>query len=824
MNNGVKEAINLSYDGNITIAEGRNRKETQWKNREMKWSELLERFSRTTYTSETLVEYRNSPKSEQDNIKDVGGFVGGFLKDGKRKSHTVMNRTVLTLDADYGSEGLWETIEMLFDFACCMYSTHKHCKDKPRLRLVIPLSRPVTPEEYEAVARKVAADIGIDYFDDTTYEPARLMYWPSTSSDGSYEFQYMDTQWLNPDEVLNRYENWKDTSMWPDSLKSRSERKNLADKQGSPREKSGVVGAFCRSYSIEEAIEKFLSEVYIATTEENRYTYVKGSTSGGLIIYEKGDFAFSHHGTDPAGGRLSNAFDLVRLHKFGGLDEAVEKDTPITKLPSYEAMINFCNEDEKVRLTVGEERLKIAKQEFGEFVEISEVGEVDTEWLKLLEADKRGVYKPTISNVVLILENDPYLKGKIALNEFSHRTMIRGNIPWKKLKNVTEGDPWKDSDDAALRHYIESVYEITAPNKIYDAVLIVEEKNKYHPIREYLKGLTWDGIPRVETILIDYLGAEDNSYTRDVTRKAIAAAVARVFVPGVKFDYMLVLVGKQGIGKSHLVGLLGQSWYSDSLNTVMGKEAYEQLQDAWLIEMAELSATKKAEAEAVKHFISKREDIYRVAYGKRVTKFPRQCVFFGTTNDNEFLKDKTGNRRYWPVVVGICKRKKNLWRDMVQAEINQIWAEALTIWNKGERLYLEAAAEKEAVKKQEQHTEESSKEGMIREYLDLCLPENWSELDIGARRRFIHGTEFGVPEEGKEKRTKVCAMEVWVELFQADPKQMTPVQAREINDILRKVEGFESYAKGTGKIRFGNLYGYQKAFVRKEEESNSGEK
>jgi putative DNA primase/helicase len=230
----------------------------------------------------------------------------------------------------------------------------------------------------------------------------------------------------------------------------------------------------------------------------------------------------------------------------------------------------------------------------------------------------------------------------------------------------------------------------------------------------------------VDSLLIDYLGAEDSLYTRTVTRKALTACTARVFVPGIKFYYMLVLVGKQGIGKSHIISLLGQSWYSDSLNTVQGKEAYEQLQDAWLIEMAELSAAKKAEAEAVEHFISKRDDIYRVSYGNPVTKFPRQCVFFGTTDDNEFLRDKTGNRRFWPVVAGLCKRKKNLWDHMDQAEIDQIW----------------------------------------------------------------------------------------VELFQGDPKLMTPAQAREINDSLRKLQGWEAYSSGSGKLKFGNTYGYQKAFVR----------
>ncbi|WP_195509889.1 virulence-associated E family protein [Clostridium tyrobutyricum] len=811
MNTEVNSKIKLKNDRVINIAVGRNRKELKWKNKQMKWSELLDRVSQTTRTAETYEEYKKLSKGEQDNVKDVGGFVGGTLKNGRRKSNSLLNRCLLTLDVDYGKEGLWDTIEMLFDFGCCIYTTHKHSKNKPRFRLIIPLSRSVNPEEYGAVSRMVAKDIGIDYFDDTTYEPSRLMYWPSTSQDGEFVFKYIDEKWLNPDEVLNKYEDWHDTSFWPESSRSIKKREKLADKQGNPREKGGIIGAFCRSYTVMDAVEKFLSDIYVPCADKNRYTYTKGSTSGGLVIYEDGDFAYSHHGTDPVSGKLCNAFDLVRLHKFGSLDEDVKEGTPVVKLPSYQAMMDFVRKDEKVKVTLGEERLNAVKEDF---TLINDLRDVDTEWLKLLEVDKRGFYKSTIGNIVLILENDPYLKEKIALNEFSHRTVIKGDLPWHKLKNIEEGETWKDSDDAALRYYIEKVYDITSPTKINDALLIVEEKNKYHPIRDYLEEIAWDGARRIETLFIDYLGAENNVYTRTVTRKAMVAAVARVFVPGIKFDYMLVLVGKQGIGKSHIISLLGQNWYSDSLNTVQGKEAYEQLQDAWLIEMAELSATKKAEAEAVKHFISKREDIYRVAYGKRVTKFPRQCVFFGTTNDNDFLRDKTGNRRYWPVVVGINKSNKNLWTDMTQNEIDQIWAEALKLWRNGEKLFLTPDLEKEAVKVQEQHTEESSKEGLIREYLDRLLPENWGDLDIGARRMFIHDTDFGKVKEGTVKRDRVCAMEIWVELFQADPKQMTPAQSREINDILRKIEGWQPYSKGSGKLKFGKNYGLQRAFIR----------
>lgn len=805
--------INLKYDGIITISEGRYRKETVWKGRELKWSELLDRLSKTIYTREKVEEYKNFPKTEQDAIKDVGGFVGGSLRDGVRKKGSVVSRSVITLDADFAEEGFWNNVNKNFNYACCIYSTHKHSKGKPRFRLVIPLKKQVTPEEYEAVARKVAFDIGIDYFDDTTFEPSRLMYWPSTSRDGSFEFKFKDSQWLEAEEVLRSYGNWKNRSLWPESSRVKKEIKRLSEKQGNPREKKGFLGTFCRTYDVPQAIEKFLSDKYIKAAEENRYTYVQGSTSGGLIIYENGDFAYSHHSTDPAGGRLCNAFDLVRLHKFAELDVDAQENTPVVKLPSYAAMLNFARGDEKVKITYGAERIKQVQEDFGGLPLLENM---NSDWIKLLETDMRGNFKPTRNNIRIIIENDPYLKDRIALNEFSHMTMIRGDLPWHKLENPQDGDVYSERDDATLREYIEKYYEINDPGRVNDAVMVTEERNKYHPIRDYISSITWDGTSRVESLLIDYLGAADSKYVRTVTRKSLAAAVARVFQPGVKFDYMLVMVGKQGIGKSHIVRLLGQSWFSDSFSTVQGKEAYEQLQNAWLIEVAELSATRKAEAEAVKHFISKCEDSYRVAYGRRVSKFPRQCVFFGTTNDQEFLRDKTGNRRFWPVVLGLNKAKKDLWEHMTKEEIDQIWAEAYVLWEQGEKLYLEREIEMEAQKVQEFHTEESLKEGIIKEYLERLLPENWSSMDIGARRNFIHSWELGEGEEGTVERDRVCAMEVWVELFQGDPKLLTPMQAREINDILRKLEGWEPYSKGTGKLKFGKLYGAQRAFIKKE--------
>ncbi|WP_443660130.1 VapE domain-containing protein [Clostridium algidicarnis] len=796
----------IKHDGQVALATGKSKKELHWKNKNMLWSDLVEKLSQTTRTPETYAEYKKMTKTEKDRIKDVGGFVGGTLKGGRRKAENVANRTMLTLDLDYVVGGIWSSIELLWDFSVAMYSTHTHASDNPRLRLVIPLSRPVLPDEYQAIARMVANDLGIDQFDDTTYEPSRLMYWPSTSSDGEYVFKVQDEKWLDPDDVLARYTfGWQDVSYWPESSRASAKITSSIKKQEDPLEKKGVIGAFCRTYSISEAIEEFLSDVYVPGADETRYTYAEGSTTGGVIVYDN-KFSYSHHGTDPTSGMTVNAFDLVRIHKFGDLDDDAKEDTPANRIPSFTRMSEFASSDNKVKQTLGKERMEKAQEDF-DIVE--DIEEVDAEWVNELTYTDGGKVKNTISNFLLIIENEPLLKGKIAFNEFSNRAVVIGQLPWRNKDNKSD---WNDTDDSGLREFIEKYYSISSTAKCADALALSFEKHSYHPIRDYLNTLLWDSKERLNTLFIDYLGAEDNSYVRTVTRKIIVAAVARVFVPGIKFDNMPVLSGPQGIGKSTIIKKLGREWYSDSLTTVSGKEAYEQLQGVWLIEMGEMMATKKADIEATKHFLSKTEDIYRVAYGRRTSRFPRQCVFIGTTNDNEFLRDRTGNRRFWPIDVGVAPNTKSVFEDLSQYEVEQIWAEALDLFKNGEKLHLSGEEEKEAQKQQDSHSEESAKAGLVEEYLNKLLPENWYELEITEKRNYIQGTEFVDSIEGTLRREKTCVMEIWVELFNGDPKQLTPMQSREINDILK---GFSDWGRGDNPLSFGKMYGRQRPYLRK---------
>ena len=779
----------------MKIAVGNSRMDKKWKNRDISWEDLCQRVSSTIRTTETVEEYRKLKKGAQDNIKDVGGFVGGQLREGRRKNGMVLCRSMLTLDMDYGEPGIWDEIDLLHDFRCCVYSTHKHTPEHPRLRMIIPLARDITEEEYPAVARMVAKEIGIDLFDDTTYEACRLMYWPSTSANGEFFYKTKDGPLLDPDAYLAKYADWRDASTWPVSSRQSEAVRRSITQQADPLEKPGIVGAFCRAYTIEEAIETFLSDVYEPSSMNGRYDYIPADSAAGVVVYD-GKFAYSHHATDPVCGKLLNAFDLVRLHKFRELDENAGLDTPPGKLPSFKAMSDLALVDDKVKAVFAGERIAQVTAEFS-----------DEDWQNGLELDKSGHVKNTLHNLTLILENDPNLKG-VVFNQLLDGMEIKGEVPWNHPSKF-----WRDADDAQLISYVDAHYGTFSARNYDIAVTKVADDRAYHPIREFIESLPeWDKVPRVDTLLVDYLGASDTAYVRAVTRKTLCAAISRVLRPGCKFDSMLVLNGPQGVGKSTLIAKLAGEWFSDSLNLgdTKDKTAAEKLQGYWILEIGELAGLKKAEVETLRSFLSRQNDIYRAAFGKRATPHLRQCVFFGTTNaESGYLRDTTGNRRFWPVKTP-GNGKKQSW-NLTHEEILQIWAEALVYVRQGEKLYLSAEMDALAKDEQREAMESDEREGLVREYLDTLLPERWAEMDLFERRNFLSGSDFGgLQEKGTVRRTSVSNMEIWCECFGKERANLRRTDSNELTGILARL----GWKRADNKVRIP-LYGPQYVFVPK---------
>ncbi|OFE84525.1 hypothetical protein AJL54_06605 [Listeria monocytogenes] len=783
----------------MKIAYGNSRMDKKWKNTDISWEDFCSRVKATQRTTETVEEYRKMRKGGQDSIKDVGGFVGGHLKDGRRKKGNVLSRSMLTLDMDYGTSGIWEEISTFFPYQCCIYSTHKHTPENPRLRLIIPLLRDVGEEEYAAVSRMVAKEVGIELFDDTTYEPERLMYWPSTSRNGEFIYEEKDGPLLDPDVFLNKYDDWRDTSTWPVSSRQSEVFDRSLKEQADPLSKDGVIGTFCRTYSISAVIEKFLEDVYEPSVMTGRFDYIPADSSAGVIIYDD-KFAYSHHATDPASGRLLNAFDLVRIHRFGNLDDRATENTPPSKLPSFINMCEFAIQDDDVKAQFTKERMEQATIEFTE----------DT-WQTALELDKQGKIKDTLDNIVLIIRNDKELES-IAFNKHRDGIDARSGLPWEQMKGG-----WNDSDNAALKVYLSNKYGIYSPTKTKDAVLAVAAERAYHPIKEYLDHLSkWDGIDRVETLLIDYFDAIDNSYTRAVTRKMMVAAVARIYHPGTKFDSVLILNGPQGIGKSTFFAKLAGDWFSDSLTLtdMKDKAGPEKLQGYWILELGELAGMRKTDVEVVKSFISRSDDKYRASYGVNVESHPRQCIIVGSTNaESGFLRDITGNRRFWPVrISGDGKRKA--WQMSVY-DVEQIWAETLVLYGKGEKLYLEGSDVALASNEQADAMESDEREGLVRTYLDTLLPDDWNEMSLYERRNYLNGSEFGGESRvGTVERTLVCNMEIWCECFGRDASIMKPADSYAIAGIMKKISGWNKYQGNKNGTSNFPIYGKQRCYER----------
>ena len=788
-------------DTTIIIATGKSRSARSWKSEKMTWSALANKLAEPTVTNETATEYAKMSKADQGRKKDVGGFVGGYIPgNGRRIRGAVKERYLITLDADNPGEDFIVDLDMeLGGMEYVLYSTHSHTADNPRYRVIIPVDRPMTPDEYQAVSRRIADNIGIEFFDPSTHQAERLMYWPSHPKDVKYVYQHSEGSLVSVDTYLSTYRDWRDTSLWPTSEKESQIRLDAAKKQGNPLEKKGLIGAFCRSYSITEAIHKFLPGVYEPTAVEDRYTYVAGSSVGGLVIYDNDTFAYSNHATDPISGKLVNAFDLVRIHLFGDKDPADE--TSVTKLPSYKDMIDFVNEDGAAPILLDKERM--ADMEF------EDITDDDEDFLSKLKRDKNGTPESDVFNCLVVLKQDPSLKGKIRLDEFAHRLVVIDDLPWR---DKDETPYWTDTDDACLRNYFATKYLIKGKGIIDDALQEVTQDNKFHPVREYLRGITWDGECRLDTLFIDYIGAEDTEYIRAVTRKWMCGAVARVMDPGVKFDTAIVLYGSQGLGKSLILERLGRKWFNNSLVDIKTKDALEQIQGSWIVELAELAPTYKNDNEIVKAFISRTSDRFRSPYGRRTEEYPRQCVFAGSTNNLMFLKDRTGNRRFWPITGDKDRKTKNSW-ELSKDDIDQIWAEAFVYWSEGEPLVLEGALEEKALRIQLSHTEGGELVGLIEEYLDMLLPEDWETMDIYDRRDYV--ANYGDDDHcGSVQRERVCALEIWCEVLGGDRKNLQNAKAREIIDILQSTPGWNPYTKGAGKARFGRLYGPQRAFIK----------
>lgn len=775
----------------LAIAYGNNRQAKTWSNKTITFDDLKERLKVTIRTPESVEEYAKFNKAKRDAVKDHGGFVAGALKGGRRKIDTVEFRSMIALDGDRIDKDFLDNYENIAPYTSALYTTHSSTDEEPRVRLIYPLTRDVTPEEFVAVSRYLAEMLGIDFFDECSYQPNQLMYWPSSPANGNFVYKETDNGWLDPDVLLSAHPEWTDPTRLPTS--SRESKANTTAKQTvqNPLDKEGTVGLFNRVYfPITKAMEKYLSEVYEPTDNEGRWHLIESSSMAGVEIIEDGKFVYSHHAKDPAYLKLCNAFDLVRIHKFGDKDDKA----------SFSAMCELAMQDDDVKLLATQERLAQAETEFAG---------VDDDWMKRLKYQPRtGILENSVFNLNLILSNDPDFKN-FAYNELAGRIQITGDLPWDRPAGNSF---WRDADTAQLKSIIDVRYlPFTSRNHDVAFTKIADDRH-FHPVRDYLDSLPeWDGIERVEDLFIRYLQADDTPYVRAVTRKTFAAAVARVYNPGVKFDCVPVLDGDQGIGKSTIVkDLVTSDYYSEtlSLTDMDDKSGAEKLQGFWAVEIGELAGMKKADIEKVKAFLSTCDDKYRPSYGKVVESHPRQCIIIATVNgERGYLRDITGNRRFWIIKLHQKKQKKT-WNFTPEYRA-QFWAEAKEIWKSGEKLYLEGDLLEVAEEVQQSAMEVDERVGMVEEYLNTKLPEDWAEMDLFQRRTYLQGNEFGMPErKATVTRTEVSNAEIWCECFGKSLQELKPTDSYSIAALMAQISNWVR----TTTIKRQPIYGRQRLY------------
>ena len=406
----------------------------------------------------------------------------------------------------------------------------------------------------------------------------------------------------------------------------------------------------------------------------------------------------------------------------------------------------------------------------------------ETNWISALKRSDNGYYFKTIPNLKAILINDPALKDLFMYNEFSGEIEKGAVAPWDRyfMKQLS------DNDLSKMRVYIAETWGMEyGKDTLLDVLQDVAELSSYHPIKSMIELNPWDGVPRAETIFSDYLGANNDLYMRTVARKWLTGAVARIYSPGVKFEIVPVIAGRQGAGKSTLAQKLGGDHFRDDLANLKSKDAKEFLKGSWIIELSELSAMKRTEMDEVKAFLSSKTDRYRPSYGRITVDIPRTCLFIGTSNDFEFLKDVTGNRRFFPIPIGQAPEKDvfTLDKDTVQ----QIWAEAYTFYQAGEDLFVSKEIEALAEDYRSDAESEDPIKTSIYQYLEIPLPEDWETYNNERKRLYIQEImNNDYQHKGTVQRVRVSTREISSELFCVDPKENITgrSQTKNISNIM----------------------------------------
>lgn len=733
-------------------------------NQKMPWEEFCGRLETPKVDHRhSVADYKALDADAKAAAKKTGFFAGGPSLDGNRNHGSIVARSILTLDLDKITDadlaaGIRGHHIPGLDCESFIYTTRSHDPEAPRIRILAPLARLVDEQEYSALSRIVASRVDpcLTQTDSSSSLIAQIMYLPSISRDQEYIAFRQDGPVLDPDVLLEGVDlndgNAEAVPLYP---QERTRRISRSEQLGDPRAKAGLVGAFCRAYSIEGAMGAFLPGVYVPTSEEGRYTYTEGSTSGGAKVY--GDYLHSWHSTDPCAGLSVNAYDLVRLHLFGDRDNRTPADTPYAALPSQTEMRKFAMSHHRVVAELPEEDRPVTAESFlapakwdlpssdANTPEVSpvdsliaeldadiadaevpvavpedalladaeafltgeaegaepEAGEDEDEdpdaWKEALDyeriegkAGKRDTVrlKPGSYNAGVILSGDPRMKGVLAFDEVRSRTVIRKplDLDFPGATGFTTDARGTELNDTMINvmwawmqapdHVGGYGFKPTHP-ELKAAIDVTSARSKYNPILDMINAVEWDGKKRMGSYLIRYLGCDDNVYTRKVGKLILLGMIARAIKPGAKFDFVPVLEGTEGLGKSTFVRALSGDFYSSVAKGDMRetKRLLDKVNASWVVEMPELAVFVGEDPKQVAALITETADQERRAYAHFSERYLRRTIFVGTTNEKQYLTKRTGNRRFWPITI---RRSVDL--RAFQAELPQLYAEALAFY------------------------------------------------------------------------------------------------------------------------------------------------
>lgn len=776
--------------GAYPVAYAAKPNDAHWQPDTVTWDQILEWVAKPAKRKEC----GNYILATLEVTEKVHAGADGPCTDVHRDNRSVSRRSaVLALDIDQPDTGFDVVVEMLLaDYTYVMHTTHSSTPSEPRYRLLIQTDRDMAPDEYVEATAAMAKRLGYDQFDTGSFQAARFMFKPATRKPEWYDTWINEGRPVEVEDLLAEYD--RDLTDLPAPKPGKNKR--------DPYEIEGPVGAFNRVYEdLDDLIETY--NLPYEKLSDDRYTLQGSSAEAGFgPVSGAAGLYYSHHANDPAYGVTCSAFDLVRLHWFKEEDEGTDPKTPVNRLPSNEAMLGQATRDPRVV----SEMFGAVTDAFGP-IEGEDEDPADHSWRASLSLTRQGRFQDTIGNWDLIRKHDRVF-NMLYFNMLSMSPEVGGRLPWREVTPLTR--TFDGSDHAFLRDYIERTYQFRCSKEQVDHLVITAANTRpVSPIKDYLEALVWDGVERVETSLP---GAADTRYNRIVARKILAAAVARVYEPGLKWDHTLVLHGPEGIGKSTWieklanVGLPERRTYHYTLGPLNSKDTLLAMHMSWIVVADEGHSLRKADNDAIKEFLTRNHDVFRMPYDRDTVVHPRQCVIWSTTNDDTFLRRQEGNRRFLMVR---CLERFDI-EGMTPDLVDQLWAEAVAMYKAGEQLYLTDAEARLASLERDPFLEEDSNMGVIENFLATPIPMDWWEKAPESRVAWLEDRAQGFEKDGDNIVDRTCTRQLWHEAL----RQRIPPRRQDLLEISASLKALGWVS--SGHHRFPG-YGTQTVFVRQED-------